>query len=149
MSAKGAWHENVKRALNRFWIKSLPPEIEALTETTLRIGPHDFREPDFVFWPGSVAVKDLAPRDVLFVVEVSDSSLDYDLGHKARYYASLGLPDYWVIDAKRLVTRVHREPGAEGYASVQDLAGGALLTPLHLPGLAVRLSDLGLGPASE
>ena len=79
MSPKGAWHENVKRVLNRQLAKALPPELDLLPETTLRIGPHDFREPDFVFWPSSVTVKDLAPEHVLLTVEVSDSSLDYDL----------------------------------------------------------------------
>jgi Uma2 family endonuclease len=149
MSPKGNWHENVKRALNRHWTKALPPELEVLTETTLRIDPKNFREPDFVFWPSSVPVSDLAPRHVQLTVEVADSSLDYDLGRKAAYYASLGLADYWVIDAKRLVTRIHRDPGPEGYASTQDHPHTTLMTPLLLPVLAVRLADLGLLPMMD
>lgn len=149
MSPKGNWHEDVKRALNRFWVKALPVELDLLPETTLRIGPHDYREPDFVFWPSSIAVKDLKAEHLLLVVEIADSSLDYDLGRKASYYASIGIPDYWVIDAKRLVTTIHRDPGAEGYHSVTPHAGDAVLTPLHIPALAVRLSALGLEPLSE
>lgn len=149
MSPKGAWHENVKRVLNVFWAKALPTDITMLTETTLRINPHEFREPDFVFWPSAVAVRDLKHSDVLLLVEVADSSLDYDLGAKAQYYASLGLRDYWVIDAKRLVTRVHRNPASESYASATDHPAGSLLTPLLVPALAVRLDDLGLKPIAE
>ena len=149
MSPKGNWHENVKRVLTRVWIKALPPEIDALTETTLRSGPHDFREPDFVFWPSSVAVKDLAPAHVLLIVEVSDSSLDYDLGRKALFYASLGLRDYWVVDAKRLVIRIHRAPAADGYAQIVDLGADAMLTPLLIPDLAIRLADHGLLPLAD
>lgn len=149
MSPKGNWHENVKRALTRHWVKALPADIEALTETTLRISPHEYREPDFVFWPSTVAVKDLKAEHLLLVAEIADSSLDYDLGRKASFYASLGIADYWVIDAKRLVTTIHRGPGAEGYRSVSEHAGDALLTPLHIPALAVRLAALGLQPFSE
>lgn len=149
MSPKGAWHENVKRALNKHWVKALPDDLDILTETTLRISPIEYREPDFVFWPTRVAVKDLRPEHLLLTVEVSDSSLDYDLGRKARDYARLGLPDYWVIDAKRLVTRIHREPSGESFASVLDLAADDMLVPLLVPALAVRLADLGLVPSTE
>lgn len=149
MSAKGSWHENVKRALNRFWMKTIPPELDALTETTLRNRPHNFREPDFVFWPSAVSVADLLPAHVQLLVEVSDSSLNYDLGRNATYYASLGIPDYWVIDARRLVTHIHRTPGEAGYAAKTDLPHTAFLTPLLIPPLAVRLGDLGHLPATD
>ena len=149
MSPKGNWHENVKRALTVHWAKALPQELYMLTETTLRIGGRDFREPDFVFWPSSVKVSDLAPKHVRLIVEVSDSSLGYDLGRKADYYASLGLADYWVIDAKRLMTRIHRDPGANGYASISDKTHNQLMTPLSVPVLAVTLAGLGLEPMMD
>ena len=147
MSPKGIWHENAKRALTKHWGKTLPADVEILTETTLRIAPTEFREPDFVFWPSTVAVKDLNPTHLLLTVEVADSSLDYDLGSKAAYYASLGLADYWVIDARRLVTIFHRRPGASGFSSVTEHCCTTLLEPLHVSQLAVRLAELGLEPA--
>jgi Uma2 family endonuclease len=149
MSPKGNWHENAKRALNRHWVKALPPEVDVLIETTLYIGPEDYREPDFVFWPSSIPVSDLAPGHVQLAVEVAHSSLGYDLGHKALFYASLGLPDYWVIDATRLITHVHRDPGPDGYASIKSYTYKKLITPLLLPVLAVTLADLGLTPMMD
>ena len=146
MSPKGIWHENVKRALAKHWYKALPPDLELLTETTLRIAPTEFREPDFLLWPSAVPVAELSPAHVMLAVEVADSSLDYDLGAKAAFYASLGLRDYWVVDAKRLVTRIHREPEAGGYAVTTDFGPDARLVPLLLSGLAVTLTDLGLKP---
>ena len=91
----------------------------------------------------------MKPAHVQLIVEISDSSLDYDLGRKAAHYASLGLADYWVVDAKRLVTRIHRAPAGDTYASVTEHASGEMLTPLALPVLAVRLTDLGLMPVAE
>jgi Uma2 family endonuclease len=146
MSPKGNWHENVRRVLARHWYKALPPEIDLLPETTLRISPTEFREPDFVFWPSRIAVADLRPEHVLLLVEIADSSLDYDMGRKARYYATLGIRDYWVVDARRLVTRIHRDPGSEGFSISTDAPGHSTLTPLLLPDLAVCLSALGLSP---
>ena len=73
------------------------------------------------------------------LVEIADKSREYDGGRRASNYAGLGLPDYWVIDARSLVTRVYRGPGA----------GGDVVTPLALPSLGVSLSALGLRPAAD
>ena len=147
MSAKGAFHEDVKIALNIHWAKRLPAETSFATETTLRASRIDFREPDFVVWPKAVRVADLKPSDVQLIVEISDSSLDYDLGDKMRYYASLAIPEYWVIEARPLVTHVFREPSASGYATVGERDHHEQLVPMHVPALAVTLADLGLQPA--
>ena len=149
MSAKGAFHETVKKELNRFWAKRIPDDVDVIPETTFRTGERDFREPDFIFWPRALGIRGLTPAVALLVVEVSDSSLGYDLGRKAAYYASIGISDYWVIDARTLVTRLHRDPQGDQFKSVQDIPLDMLLAPLHLPALAVRLADLGLTPVVE
>ena len=37
------------------------------------------------------------PDDVYLVIEVADSSLEYDRGVKADLYASAGVKDYWIV----------------------------------------------------
>ena len=148
MSAKGAFHEDVKIALNIYWARALPFGLNMAQETTLRHLPDDVREPDFVFWPSNVPLRDLKPSDVQLLVEISDSSLGYDLGPKAAYYAGLGLPDYWVIDAKRLVTHVHRQPAGNAYASITRFTHTERLVPSVLPFLAACLAELGLVPSA-
>jgi Uma2 family endonuclease len=68
--------------------------------------------------------------------------LRFDTTIKAGRYASMGVREYWVVDAKTLVTRIHREPTAEGYKNVAELAPDVTLTPLFLPAVSVRLADL-------
>jgi Uma2 family endonuclease len=153
MSPKGVPHETVKKELNRFWTKALPSDIDILTETTLYINEHEFLEPDFIFWPRSIAVKDIKPKDIMLLVEASDSSLNYDLGRKAEIYASIGIREYWVVNATKLTVRVHRLPDGKGradkYPRAKNYAYTQLLTPTLLPGLAVRLADVGLLPLTE
>ena len=148
MSPKGAFHETAKAELTRYWARAVPEDTSLVTETTFRIGERDFLEPDFVFWPRALGIAGLKPDVVQLLVEISDSSLDYDLGRKAATYAALGLRDYWVINARTLVTIVHRDPGPGGFAHVAEVSSDTTLTPLELPSLAVRLTDLGLKPAS-
>jgi hypothetical protein len=50
--------------------------------------------------------------------------------------------EYWVIHAPTRLSRVHREPGPDGYASLTEHAADEVLAPLLAPALAVRLADL-------
>jgi len=146
MSPKGAFHETVKKELNRYWIRRIPHDVDLTLETTLRLGERDFLEPDFVFWPRELGIAGLTPGAVQLLVEIADTSLDYDLGRKAVIYAGLGLPDYWVIDARRMVTRMHRSPSNGAFQEVVDVDHTVELTPLLLPALSVTLAELGLKP---
>jgi Uma2 family endonuclease len=149
MSPKGARHELVKAELQQFWFpRIVGSPVSLVTETTLYIGVDDFREPDFLFWPRAIPLKDVTADAAILIVEVADTSLAYDLSVKAPAYARLGLPEYWVIDARRLVTRIHREPGPDGYPDPLEAGPGDLLEPINAPFLAVRLADLGLTPAA-
>jgi Uma2 family endonuclease len=52
--------------------------------------------------------------------------------------------EYWVIDARSLVTTVHRQPGPDGYADIRQYGPADLITPLAVPSLALRIADLGI-----
>ncbi|MGL6076160.1 MAG: Uma2 family endonuclease [Fimbriiglobus sp.] len=48
--------------------------------------------------------------DVCLLVEVSDSSLDYDLGEKLALYALAKIPEYWVVDIPHQQIHVFTKP---------------------------------------
>src|SRR5438105_1396412 len=114
MSPKGYQHEVLKAALAIYWARVLPPDLMFITETTFRLANDTYLEPDFVFYPKAGGLQGLNAETALLVVEVSDSSLGYDLGRKAGLYASFGIKELWVIDAVKLKTRIHRDPAPEG-----------------------------------
>ena len=146
MASRGLRHELVKMALQQHWFPLvLDTSTDLITETTLRVGEDGFYEPDFLFWPRSIPLKDVAAASALLIVEVADSSLGYDLGAKALAYASLGLPELWVINAQTLATTVHHKPGPAGYAEVREAGPGERREPMHAAHLAVRLGTLDLG----
>jgi Uma2 family endonuclease len=73
------------------------------------------------------------PADLHLVVEVSDTTLGFDLTRKAALYARAGIVEYWALDvaARRLV--VHREPTAGRYAAVVVYADQESVAPLAAP----------------
>lgn len=83
------------------------------------------------------------PAPVLVPIEVSDSTLKFDHSSKADLYARLGVCEYWTVNAPTLETYVHR-PSLAGYRSMQKRKSTALLKPHLLPGMAIRLKELGI-----
>lgn len=149
MSPKGARHEVVKAELNEHFIRTLPAALRVMPETTLWLDEITFVEPDFCIWPRAIPPVSQRGHDVLLAVEIADTSLRYDLGRKTAIYAAYGVPEVWVIDARRLVTRVQRGLGAEGYREVFEAGPGETLSPLRVPGIATSLLSLGLAPEGE
>jgi Uma2 family endonuclease len=144
MSPKGNHHEIMKARLNIHWARRLPDRLTFATETTFRLTPDTYIEPDFVFWDNAAGIRGLKPGIVHFAVEIADSSYAYDIGRKAALYASFGIPELWVIHAVRLETRIHKKPSPQGYLDIMDLGPDAELVPAFAPELAVRLSALEL-----
>ena len=144
MSPKGNHHELVKTALNYYWTRKLPDDVMLTTETTFRFAEDTYVEPDFVFYPRG-GLTELSGASAKLVVEISDSSLHYDLGRKAGIYAAFGIAELWVIHAVRLETRVHTEPTITGYRGIIDLPAHQRLIPTLMPSLAITLAELGLG----
>jgi Uma2 family endonuclease len=50
------------------------------------------------------------PEDVYLLIEVSDTTLEDDLGEKLYDYARARIPEYWVFDIKANMFKVHTEP---------------------------------------
>src|SRR5579883_2332889 len=144
MSPKGNHHETLKAALNLYWARRMPEHLRLVTETTFRLTPDTYLEPDFVFYDKATGIKGLNARTAHLIVELADSSFAYDIGQKAALYAGFGVRELWVIHAQKLETRIHREPSPEGYRSKVDFAPSEALVPLFESSLAVTLAELEL-----
>jgi Uma2 family endonuclease len=142
MSPKGAWHENLKRQLIRHMVKRLPDHLQLIPETTFRLSPRTFIEPDFLIYPTDVRIEEITGTNVLLAIEVADTSLAYDLKRKPLLYAHFGIRELWVIDAVKRVTTIHREPQDDAYRAITMHGPDETLTPLLAPELAVSLAAI-------
>ena len=108
--------------------------------------------PDVVVVPGSIrdyAKIHPAPDAIRLIVEVSDSTLEYDLGGKSHLYAAAGIAEYWVVDVNASQLHIHREPVADDaaprgfrYASLQVLNPTDSIAPLAAPDSAITVGEL-------
>jgi Uma2 family endonuclease len=82
------------------------------------------------------------PEDLHLVVEVSDTTLQFDLTSKAALYARARIVEYWVVDVQGRRLIVHREPGHGRYANVAVYNESESIAPLGAPHAQFRLADV-------
>jgi Uma2 family endonuclease len=80
--------------------------------------------------------------DVLLVVEVAETSCDYDRTVKLPLYAQSSVDEVWLIDVSNRRLEVHRNPENGQYRQVHILLKGHSIFPLHLPNFNIQIDEL-------
>lgn len=82
------------------------------------------------------------PPDIRMIVEVSGSSLHFDLTSKAELYAAAGIAEYWLLDvpAGRLI--VHLDPLSSAYSRILVYSGNESVSPQFAPHSVLALSSV-------
>jgi len=75
------------------------------------------------------------PGDVLLVVEVADTTGDYDRRIKVPRYARAGIPEVWIVDLRDRAIDVYRQAEGEEYREQRRVGPGESLV---IPGVADR-----------
>ncbi|HEX6748012.1 MAG TPA: Uma2 family endonuclease [Longimicrobium sp.] len=81
-------------------------------------------------------------NDALLVVEVADSSVLYDRTVKMEDYATAGVQEYWVVDLRRNVVIVSRNPVAGQFMDVQEYGAGDAWRSPALGGAGIAVDDI-------
>jgi Uma2 family endonuclease len=119
------------------------------TQMSLVLGQTTDPVPDYAVVAGSARDFVQKPTTAVLVVEVADSSLDYDTGDKVSLYAAAGIADYWVVDLVNHRLIVMRDPVTDAaarhgsrYSSVNAFVAGQRVAPMAAPASAVAVADV-------
>ena len=82
------------------------------------------------------------PADILLIVEVAESSIDYDRDVKAGIYARAGVHEYWLADLNEYVLECYSSPKNGAYTHVHRVPRGQALAPQLLPACVISTEDL-------
>jgi Uma2 family endonuclease len=82
------------------------------------------------------------PDDIFLLIEVADTSLDFDRTVKLELYARAAIPEVWIIDLTTDLVLVHRAPSAGAYTSVVHVAAPAMLDVERLPGVTIPAAEV-------
>ncbi len=114
----GEKHNLVIKLLARLDPDLEPHGAHLQTQGPVRLSDASEPEPDGAVLKGDPrAYGERIPseRDVASVIEVADSSLEYDRTTKARLYADAGIAQYLIINVRDGEIEVHEGPSAGGY----------------------------------
>jgi len=82
-------------------------------------------------------------KDVLLLIEVADSSLEYDREIKGPLYAENGIAEYWIVNLIDNCLEVYRDPRPDGtYGDARVLRAGDSISLVRLPTVSVKVDEL-------
>ncbi|MEO1351488.1 MAG: Uma2 family endonuclease [Cyanobacteria bacterium J06635_15] len=113
MAAKGVAHEVCLTRLLRELPKCLAETVTLRCQSPITLSPDSEPEPDFAivrnrdddYFEGHPQ-----PADILWLIEVSDSSLAYDQSVKLAMYAAHGITHYWIFNLLDSVLECYSDP---------------------------------------
>ena len=105
-------------------------------QNPVRVGERSEPQPDLALLrprPTYYANLHPGPDDVLLVVEVSETSADFDRDVKMPMYARAGIAEAWIVSLADGWIEVYRDPSPVGYRSIRRVLPGESLAPLTFP----------------
>jgi Uma2 family endonuclease len=126
--------------LNQLLARRLTGDFMVAPQCTYWVSRYAVPEPDFAII--TTASMWMRPWRAVWMIEVACTSQHKDRGLKARLYATAGVPEYWVIDARTMATVIHRGPSRGGYRSIVRHDELAPIAPQAIPSLVFSLRDL-------
>lgn len=98
-------------------------------------------EPDLAVVPRGDHASD-HPQEAWLVVEVAESSLDYDRTEKASINAAMGVPQYLIVNLVDGVVEQHEGPSDGGYARVTIAGHGQPIVLDAYPDVRFSVSNV-------
>ena len=82
------------------------------------------------------------PEDVLLLIEVSDSTLDYDRNVKLAIYAEAEIPETWIANIPDRVVEVYTLPSGGVYQMRQVFSVGESVSPMAFPDVLISVDRI-------
>ena len=143
MAPIGQGHAGTVNRLTETLVLACQGRAIVSVQNSLRLDRFSEPQPDFAVlrpradYYGAGAFASAA--DTLLLIEVADRSLRYDRAVKLPLYARARIPECWIVDLKRRVVEVHREPSETGYNHVATKGVGDRLPLTMDPQIVIAL----------
>ncbi|MEJ7653127.1 MAG: Uma2 family endonuclease [Chloroflexia bacterium] len=144
MSAIGDRHMRCVNNLNKLLVMTLVDEAIVSVQNAVHLGMRNFPQPDVVVLTSESGLQPRVPTesDVLLLVEVSDSTLNFDSKIKLPMYARVGVPEVWIVNLNADTELRHNDPAEEGYGSLTTYGRGEVAESTTLPSVRLAVNDV-------
>jgi Uma2 family endonuclease len=147
MSAQGTPHTFTTTHLCRHLDRLLGDEASVRGQVPITISTDSEPEPDVVI--ARINETDYFshhpyPEDILLLIEVSDTTLEYDRTTKLSLYAEANIPHYWIANVKTHQMECHTQPYQDGEGNFSYQTRQIVLSSqsIEIPGFPDRQLNL-------
>jgi Uma2 family endonuclease len=139
MAAIGAKHANYINRLNLHAVRELGDTYVISVQNSVQLSINHEPQPDLMILRWRDDYDDRVPTsdDVMLLIEVADSALQYDRKVKLPLYAKAGIPEVWIVDVNGLRLTRYSQPDGEIYQVVRRARRGQALASTTIPGFAI------------
>jgi Uma2 family endonuclease len=111
--------------------------LSAQIEPTVEIPPTNLPGPDIVVTSEPRGDRYMRADSVELIVEISDSTVAFDLREKLAMYAQAKVPEYWVVDLPECKLHQFWNPADSAYLDRAEVDLGQPVTSMTIKGLTV------------
>jgi Uma2 family endonuclease len=145
MAAMGSKHAAQVRRLNHLFSRRFGDDVWVSIQNPVELGPRSEPEPDVALlrWrKDCYETEHPQASDIYLVIEVADSTAEFDRKVKAPLYARSKVIEYWLIDLNAEAIAVYREPAPEGYRQVETMQRGQFICVMGLPNAEFTVDEI-------
>ena len=145
MAPIGSYHAACVDTLSNLFKEMLGRRVIVRVQNPVRLGERSEPEPDVALLrPRADAYRDAhpGPDDVMLIVEVSHSTVEYDRDVKTPLYAEAGIPELWLVNLDEDYIDGLSDPVGAGYRTRRRYARGERIAPALLPDAALDVSEI-------
>jgi Uma2 family endonuclease len=129
--------------LNRLFNKL--EDVIVRVQSPVRLDDFSEPQPDITLLrlrPDFYAQGHPAPSDVLLVVEIADSSTEFDRVVKLPLYAEAGIPEFWLVNLPEEKVEAFSHASNNTYQESQGFGRGEFVTSRILPALSLSVDSI-------
>ncbi|CAN5809366.1 Uma2 family endonuclease [soil metagenome] len=141
----GSKHVGTVIKIGKLFERKIGEDVLVSTQNPVHLDEYNEPEPDVAllkpredFYTESLPV----PTDVLLLVEVSDSTVEYDREFKKILYAEAEIAEFWLVNLKNNTIECYTSPKNGNYRLAKFLARGETIDSETIEKLSLRVEEI-------
>jgi Uma2 family endonuclease len=145
MAPIGPFHAGKTKRFIRLLSQAIGNRAILDVQGPIVLGNHSEPQPDIVLLRPRDDFYEVAhpqSEDVLLLIEIADSSLNYDRNIKIPLYARYGIPEVWLIDLPKQHIEIYLKPSDDGYQHLWRPNNSEHISLSLLPQVIIKVAEI-------
>lgn len=141
----GSKHASTVKRLNRILTKLVKDNAIVSVQDPIRLDDYNEPEPDIALLKPRedfYSKNHPLPQEILLLIEVSDSTIEYDRKIKKTLYAKAGITEFWIINLQDDTLEFYSQPKNGNYRLARILESGETLKLNSIENLTLTINEI-------